>query len=80
MKHVYLQLARYILSKNQNPSYKGHLYIVVILSISPGFHYRQVWRQSVKPVVTVTFIYWSPAHNGNFRALPVHFTIYFNSI
>ena len=23
---------------------------------------------------------WSPAHNGHFRALLVHFTIYFNSI
>ena len=35
MKNVYLQLACIILLKNQNPSYKGHLYIVVILSISP---------------------------------------------
>ena len=35
MKNVYLQLVFNILSKNQNPSYKGHLYIVVILSISP---------------------------------------------
>jgi hypothetical protein len=37
MKHGYLQLARNILSKNQNPAYKGHLYIVVILSITPRF-------------------------------------------
>ena len=38
MKNVYLQLACNILSKNQNPSYKGHLYIVVILSIFPRFY------------------------------------------
>ena len=35
MKNVYLLLACNVLSKNQNPSYKGHLYIVVILSITP---------------------------------------------
>jgi hypothetical protein len=35
MKNVYLQLACNILSKNQNTSYKGNLYIVVILSHLP---------------------------------------------
>jgi hypothetical protein len=38
------------------------------------------FHTTVKPALTVTFVKWSPGHNGHFRALPVRFTIYFNSI